>query len=131
MKVRKDGELASGVAQYIDDLRVMASPKDLAWKSISRMAKGFSYLGLHDAARKRKDGSQKPGAWAGAIISTLFGGIFKGVIQQRWEKTQRLVRCIGKALGLRDEYTKDEEGDELMSKMDLFHERHMMATSIG
>jgi len=111
MKVRKDGELASGVAQYIDNLRVMAATKDLAWKSSSRMAKGLSYLGLQDAACKRRDGSQKPGAWAGAVISTLFGGIFKGVTQERWEKTQRLVRCIGKALGLQDEYTKDEEAD--------------------
>ena len=45
-KVRKDGELASGVAQYIDDLRVTVSTKDFAWKSSSRMAKGLSYLGL-------------------------------------------------------------------------------------
>ena len=96
MKVRKDGKLASGVAQY---------------------------LGLQDAARKRRDGSQKPGAWAVAVISTLFGRIFKGVTQERWEKTQRLVRYIGKALGLRDEYTKDEEADELMSKMGYFSEK--------
>ena len=53
MKVRKDGELASGVAQYIDNIRVMAYTKDFAWKSSSRMAKGLSYLGLQDAARKQ------------------------------------------------------------------------------
>jgi len=71
MKVRKDGNLASGVAQYIDDLRIMASTKDLVWESSSRLAKGLSYLGLQDAARKRRDGSQKPGAWAGSVIVTL------------------------------------------------------------
>ena len=117
MKVRKDGNLASGVAQYIDDLRTMASTKDLVWESSSRLAKGLSYLGLQDAARKRRDGSQKPGAWAGSVIVTL-QGVFKGVTQERWEKTQQRIRCIGKALGLRDEYTNDEEIDELMAKMD-------------
>ena len=43
--------------------------------------------------------------------------VFKGVTQERWEKTQRLIRCIGKALGLRDQYTNGEEIGELMAKM--------------
>ena len=57
MKVRKDGTLAPGASQYIDDLRTMASTKKLVRDSSSRLAKGISYLGLQDAARKRKDGS--------------------------------------------------------------------------
>ena len=93
MKVRKDGNLASGVSQYIDDLRAMASTKYLVWHSSSRLAKGLSYLGLQEAARKRRDGSQKLGAWAGSLIVTL-QGVFKGVTQECWEKTQKLIRCI-------------------------------------
>ena len=57
MKVRKDGNLASGVSQYIDNLRTTASTKDLVWESSSLLATGLSYLGLQDAARKRRDGN--------------------------------------------------------------------------
>jgi len=48
--------------------------------------------------------------------------MFKGVTQERWEKTQQRIRCIGKALGLRDQYTNNEEIDELMVKMDSHDE---------
>jgi len=33
---------------------------------------------------------------------------------------QKLTRCIGKALGIRDQYTNDEEIDELMAKMSSY-----------
>jgi len=104
MKIRKDGLLASGVVQYIDDLRIMAASKELAWLCSSRMAKGLSFLGLQDAARKRRECTQNPGAWAGAVISTN-NGLFKSVTQERWEKTRDKVRHIASAIGLSDEYS--------------------------
>jgi len=57
-------------------------------------------------------------------------GVFKGVTQERREKTQKLIRCIGIALGLRDQYTNDEELDELMAKVGSeMSQKEMMASS--
>ena len=55
MKVRKDGTLAPGASQYIDDLRTMVSTKYFVWQSSSRLAKGLSYFGLEDAVLKNEE----------------------------------------------------------------------------
>ena len=53
-KVRKDGLLASELAQHVDNCRIIAATKDLAWRSSSQVAKGLCWLGLQHAARKKK-----------------------------------------------------------------------------
>ena len=85
-KVRRDGGLASEVVQYVDDLRIVAYSEEQAWLASSQIAKGLSWLGLQDAARKRRRASQRPGAWAGSIISSDTGKVTKSVTQERWEK---------------------------------------------
>ena len=40
-KVRKDGDLASEVVQYVDDLRIVAHSKEQAWLASSQIAKGL------------------------------------------------------------------------------------------
>ena len=61
---------ASELKTYIDDLRTTAKDQRLAWLASSKIAKGCAWLGLQDAARKRREPSQTPGAWAGATVST-------------------------------------------------------------
>ena len=117
LKMRYDGKLAAGLVQYIDDLRIMAATKALAWAASSRMAKGLAYLGLQDAARKRRESSQKPGAWAGAVISTQDGIVTKSVTPERWAKTQKLVRRIAKVFSLSDIQSQEEEPHDLYSKL--------------
>lgn len=46
------------------------------------------HLGLQDAARKRHEPSQEPGAWAGAVVTTKNGQVEKSVTQDWWVKTQ-------------------------------------------
>ena len=53
-KICVDGGLASEVLQYMDDLRTVASSAERSWMASTQMAKGLCYLGLQDAARKRK-----------------------------------------------------------------------------
>ena len=88
-KIRANGDIAADVHPYVDDLRETAPSEDEAWKAASKMAKGTSYFGLQDAARKRRDPSKTPGAWAGAIVETTADGqVFKTVAQERWNKTR-------------------------------------------
>jgi hypothetical protein len=69
-KRRWDEGLATELRQYIDDLRITAKTKGLAWAASSRIAKTCCWLGLQDDTRKRREPSQRPGAWAGASVFT-------------------------------------------------------------
>jgi len=61
VKLRKDGLVASDIAQYVDDVRIIAATEELDWLCSSKMAKGLAWLGLQDAARKRRMPSQRLG----------------------------------------------------------------------
>jgi hypothetical protein len=82
-KIRRDGHLATELWQYIDDLQTTAHSRELAWKASSRIAKTCCWLGLQDAVRKRRELSQRPGAWAGSSVHTTEKNAFKGVTQER------------------------------------------------
>jgi hypothetical protein len=102
-KIRKDGLVAAELLQYIDDLRTTAPDDKIVWAASSRIAKACCWLGLQDAARKRREPSQTPGAWAGATVPMDGHNVYKGVTQDRWEKTQRKVRWLAIQAGLKDE----------------------------
>jgi len=71
LKIDEEGLLACDLHQYVDDLSVMAKDVALTWRASSRVAKICSFLGFQDAARKRRAPSQEPGAWAGAVVTTV------------------------------------------------------------
>ena len=76
----------------------MAATEELAWLSSSPVAKTLAFLGLQDAAQKRRKPSQTPGAWAGATVTTTNGKVCKSVTQERWEKLQGCIQWIGNAV---------------------------------
>ena len=81
------------------------------------MAKELCWLGLQDAARKRQQSTQRPGAWSGAVISSDDGKVTKSVTQERWEKVQSKIRWIAKEIGIDDKFmpTVFEDIDEEFS----------------
>ena len=94
-KVRANGDIAADVHPYVDDLRETAPTEEEAWLAASKMAKGASYFGLQDAARKRRSPSKSPGAWAGAVIEAANDGkVYKTVAQERWDKTRKFVHTL-------------------------------------
>ncbi|KAL7570492.1 hypothetical protein ACA910_004273 [Epithemia clementina (nom. ined.)] len=86
--------MAADVHPYVNDIRETAPTEDSAWEAASRIAKTTSYYGLHDAARKRREPSQAPGAWAGALIITGEDGVFKLVLQERWDKVKGHIATL-------------------------------------
>jgi len=117
MQVRDDGKLATAVCQYIDDLRTCAASEKDAWEASCRIGKVLSHLGLQDAARKRREPSQSPGAWSGATVLMTADQVYQSVTQERWIKTQGLIRWIAGSVGLRDavsEQILSEEEKEAM-----------------
>jgi hypothetical protein len=105
-KRRSDGHLATELLQYIDDLRTTAHSKELAWEASSRIDKTCCWLGLQDAARKRREPSQRPGAWAGASVHTTDENAFKGVTPERWKKTRMKIRWLAFQAGITDAVTE-------------------------
>ena len=102
MLVRSDGALATSICQYIDDLRTCAKDEATAWAASCRIAKVLGWLGLQDAARKRREPSQEPGAWSGATVITLGGNVWQSVTPERWLKTQKHIRWLAANVGLLD-----------------------------
>jgi hypothetical protein len=53
---------------YIDDVRVVTNSFEESWRANSRVAKTCAWLGLQDAARKRREPSTELGAWVGTVM---------------------------------------------------------------
>ena len=87
-KWRRDGLRASELVQYVDDVRTVSATEELAWTCSGHVGKTLSFLGLQDAARKRRMSSKRPGAWAGAIVAADGSQVTKSVSKDRWIKTQ-------------------------------------------
>lgn len=117
---REDGTLAVVLLQYIDDLRINAPDRESAWKASSRIAKILTWLGLQDAARKRREPSQNPGAWAGASVHMDNDNVYKSVTQDRWTKTQSKIRWLAFQAGLEDDFT-----NQLLDREKLIAERKL------
>jgi hypothetical protein len=90
-KRREDSRIAADIHTYVDDNRETAPTEELAWLASSQVAKMNSWLGLQDAARKRRPPAQKAGAWAGAVVHADGEQVFQLVTQERWDKTKRWV----------------------------------------
>jgi hypothetical protein len=97
-KRRADGLLAADLVIYIDDVREVANSHEEAWKASSRVAKTCAWLGLQDAARKRREPSTEPGAWAGTVMWGTEVDVRKMVTHERWDKTKRKLNWIVQTL---------------------------------
>jgi hypothetical protein len=73
-KIRHESrQVAADVPIYVNNCCITAPTQDLAWLAARCMAKVCLWLGLQDAAQKRREPSTTPGAWAGVVIWTLGG----------------------------------------------------------
>lgn len=89
---RADGSLASFVVLFVDDLRVMAGSERECWLACRRVASTFNYVGVQDAARKRRSSTQEPGAWAGGVVQVKDGLVYVLVTQEKWDRVKEMIR---------------------------------------
>jgi hypothetical protein len=94
-KIRKeDGRIVGDIFSFVDDLRPTSTSKREAWKAAQHICATLGFLGLQDAAGKRLDRSQAPGAWSGSVIRMSDGGVRVMVSQDKWGKPRVLwPRC--------------------------------------
>ena len=89
--INKDDNMASVLAIYVDDERIHSSTEEGAWEAAHLVSTRESYLGIQDAARKRRPPTQVAGAWAGFIIRTNDTEVGKMVSLERWLKCKSII----------------------------------------
>jgi hypothetical protein len=85
-----EGYIAPEVLDYVDDNRTTGHDYETAWRASTQLAKGYSFLGIQDATRKRRTPTTQPGPWAGMIVRTD-GSVKKTVSQDWWDKTKKVL----------------------------------------
>ncbi|CAJ1966197.1 unnamed protein product [Cylindrotheca closterium] len=94
-KIRwSDGKIAADLFIYVDNGRVTASNKLECKRATRQAASRLNGLGIQEAARKRRWGSQNPGAWAGPLVKTTEDSVSVFVSQEKWDKTKLQVKQI-------------------------------------
>lgn len=91
---RQDGKLAANFHFYVDDNRTMANTEEETWLATRKVGSSCSYLGIQDAARKRRPPSQRPGAWAGSVIETTNMKVYVMVAQDKWDKCKLIIDTL-------------------------------------
>ena len=92
MKIRLDGNIAAEIFVYVDDGRAVGHSAELTWRAARCYAATCASLGVQDAARKRTSASRTPGPWAGTFTHTDQDQVCGMVSQEKWGKTQALIR---------------------------------------
>ncbi len=90
----KDQKFACDFFVYVDDVRSTGSSYDECWTASRAVASRYNYLGLQDAARKRRAPSVTAGPWAGSTVHTHSNQVTVTVTVDRWEKAQRMIDWI-------------------------------------
>ena len=101
--VREDGTIASDLFSYIDDYRPTGPNKRECWKACHQIGSRLTWFGIQDAARKRREPSQEPGAWAGTIIHTSNNSLTVLVSQSKWDKTKQWIDWLADSVEMGDE----------------------------
>jgi hypothetical protein len=112
-KLREDGVLAADLHLYVDDLRPTAPTDAECWKASQRVSSVLGYLGIQDAARKRRGPSKEPGAWAGSVAHTSNGELVVMTSQEKWDKTQGILGW------LQEQYARGGGGNPIIHRKTL------------
>lgn len=91
-KIRKDGLLACELMTFVDDERLVAPTRELAYQAGHRVAAIQAYLGIMDSARKVRPPSQTSGAWAGSVVHVISGlGVCQLTSEDKWNKMKDIL----------------------------------------
>jgi len=89
-----DQRLACDFFVYVDDVRSTGSTYEECWAATRAVASKYNYLGLQDAARKRRAPSVTAGPWAGSTVHTHNNQVTVTTTLERWEKAKAMIAWI-------------------------------------
>ncbi|KAL7559945.1 hypothetical protein ACA910_008267 [Epithemia clementina (nom. ined.)] len=88
------GQIEADVQDYINGLRGCAPSEEDAWRVGSQIAKIAAVHGIQDAARKRQQQTQRPGAWAGVVCGSMPLRPYVSVTQEKWDRTKHEIQRL-------------------------------------
>ena len=94
MKQLESGLLAADLVAFFDDGRVFGPTEEHAHRAMRQVTSRLQYYGNQDAARKRREVGQRPGAWAGGVAYTDQGIVRKFVSLAKWEKAKEFLDWV-------------------------------------
>jgi len=83
--------MAGDLKAYVDDLRAIGWSLEHAWQIARYVASRLQFLGIQDAARKRRIDN---GPWAGSIFISEEDKVQRTVSKEKWEKGRRYISEI-------------------------------------
>ena len=96
-KVSKDGNVASEVFMYLDDVWLLGWCDRECWNATKLFDSKCNYLGIQDAPRKSKEPYQIQGSWVGSIIHKSYG--LEGILsREKWDKMKGILRELAENL---------------------------------
>jgi hypothetical protein len=103
-KVRdRDGKLACDLVCYVDDLRSSGNSWSEARSTSRAIGSKLNWLGIQEAARKRRDPCQDPGPWAWSLVVIDPGkSVMLSVTHERWIKTKEIIGWIQEEINTSD-----------------------------
>ncbi len=90
----QDGNIANDFFVYVDDVRTTGFSAEECWRCTRVVASQYNFLGLQDAARKRRGPSCDAGPWAGSTVLTSCGRVFLTVTVEHWQKAKGMIQWI-------------------------------------
>ena len=93
-KARRDGTLAADVLTYVDDNRPTGPTESECWKAAQRISGTLAWLGIQDAARKRRLASREPGPWAGSVVHISEQAVCTLLPQDKWDRAKTILQWV-------------------------------------
>ena len=86
MLIRKDKELATREATYVDDIHIAGRGLAPTERGTKYLASRMNYYANQESVRKRRPPLLNPGAWSGEIISTYLPTPVKSTTGKKWTR---------------------------------------------
>ena len=86
----------------MDDMRVTGYSVEACWQAGRQLASRLQFLGIQDAARKKRPPSLDAQAWAGCITKTSSVEVEKTISQDKWDKGKDYMKLIKYSAGSED-----------------------------
>ncbi len=90
--------IANDLRIYVDDVRTIGQTYEECRLASRVVASKANYLGIQDAARKRRDPSQTPGPWAGTIVHSNNSSVTVSISVERWNKAKGMIAWIKESI---------------------------------
>lgn len=79
---------------YVDGNRPTGPSELECWKATQWISGKLAWLGVQDAAQKRRIPSQEPGPWAGSVVHTSNDTVCNLLSQHKWDRRKSILRWV-------------------------------------